>query len=253
MGGWSRALGVLGLAVAGCGEPCLERTLYLDSDGDGFGQRAQVVCAVEVPAKLVEVDGDCHDDDALAHPGAFERCNGQDDDCDGRVDEDLGGPWYLDADQDGWGDSATQQQACAPGYASRGGDCDDFHVDRHPAAVEVCDGVDNDCDGTTDELGAPHFADLDGDGYGDPAAPVFDCSGVANALDCDDADADVYPGAEERSNLVDDDCDGAVDEHDPPCFLDEDGDGWGDATAPDAPCGPWNTPSWATATTATRS
>ena len=84
-----------------------------DADDDGY------------PAAM-----DCDDTDAAVHPDAAERCNGRDDDCDGVADEDGvdGGPWYADADGDGYGDPAagTQTECEAPaGYGADGSDCDD--------------------------------------------------------------------------------------------------------------------------------
>ena len=80
-------------------------------------------------------------------------------------------------------------------------DCDDYDAAVLPMAKELCDGLDNDCDG------APHPNEVDADGDG-----CFICDG-----DCDDGDSGVNPGAEEvPGNGVDDDCDGRVDEG---CFV----------------------------------
>ncbi len=89
-------------------------------------------------------------------------CDGQDNDCDGDIDESAP-DWFLDADNDGFGDPATAVASCGspgPGYVSTGGDCNDADPFTNPAAIDVCDGIDNDCnpasnDGSSDgALGA---------------------------------------------------------------------------------------------------
>ncbi len=83
--------------------------------------------------------------------------------------------------------------------------------------VEECNGIDDDCDGFTDEgLASTYYRDGDGDGFGDPEGATSLCEPVEgfvdNGGDCDDTDAEVFPGAEETLNEVDDDCDGEIDE-----------------------------------------
>ncbi len=150
---------------------------------------------------------DCKPADPDVHPGADERCNGVDDDCDGKLDE---GEW--DADGDGF-DSALLCYGQA-----RALDCRDDDADVHPGAPDPCDYVDQDCDGEIDE------DDLDGDG-------ALGCD------DCDDGDAFVHPGAAEVCDDIDNDCDDEVDEG-----WDFDGDGYGecqgDCEPDDATIGP---------------
>ena len=108
--------------------------------------------------------------------------------------------YYRDADNDGYGDSGDSQQACsAPaGYVANSTDCDDSNIAINPAAVEVCDGIDNDCDGSVDEgVLTTWYADADSDGLGDATDSQQACSSpagyVADSSDlCDDLAASNY-------------------------------------------------------------
>jgi hypothetical protein len=185
---------------------------------------------------------DCDDSSAAVSPAASELCNGIDDDCDGSVDEPDASDattWYLDSDGDGHGVSTGTATACSQpsGYAATATDCDDSSAAVSPDAAELCNGIDDDCDGAVDEDAASDattwYADSDGDGYGDPASSASACTApsghVASATDCDDGDPAVSPGASELCNGIDDDCDGRVDEDDAvdasTWYADTDGDG----------------------------
>ncbi len=125
-------------------------------------------------------------------------------------------------------------------------DCDDNDPSVHPDAAETCNGVDDDCDGIIDDNpadGEIWHEDKDGDGFGDPVAIDQECERpegyVLDGTDCDDRDADVFPGADERCNEVDDDCDDDIDEDPvdaPTWHPDLDEDGYGDGTAPIDAC-----------------
>ena len=157
----------------------------VDADGDGYASEL-----------------DCNDDDPAAFPGATERCDGVDNDCNSFVDDRAhdGVTYFVDADGDGHGDPATARVGCTQpaGTALVGDDCDDANGDLFPGAPEddCADPTDYNCDG------AVGYANEDGDAF--PACQ-----------ECDDHNAAVYPGATEQSyNGLDDDCD--------PSTLDDD-------------------------------
>lgn len=133
------------------------KTLYYDSDGDGYGNSFIPACLCFETAEYKLTGGDCDDTDAAIGPGEPELCDNEDNDCDGEVDE-VGAigcmPYYLDQDGDGYGLSEQLKCLCEPwaGYtATKGGDCNDADITIHPTVPEVCDGADNDCDGEIDE------------------------------------------------------------------------------------------------------
>ena len=226
-------------------------TWYADLDGDGHGDPDSAVEACEQPPDHVESSDDCDDGDPDIHPGAPERCDGVDEDCDGLVDEDLQTRWYLDSDGDGYGDAEIAIDSCDPGegWVVDATDCDDGAESIHPEADEICNDLDDDCDGLVDEdLESTWYADDDGDGYGDPETAVADCAPGAGWVqpaageDCDDANSAINPAATEACNGYDDDCDGLVDDQDPGVadsatwYLDADGDGYGDDAASQQAC-----------------
>lgn len=217
-----------------------------DRDGDG----------------LAETDGDCNDDNAAVYPGAPEVCDGLDDDCNGMVDDSPvdGTAYWADADGDTWGDAAATTLLCSPtpGWVTNDADCDDTNAAINPGAIELCDDLDNDCEGGVDE---GYDADADGvrtcagdcddadagrhagaaeavDGIDndcdwnvDEASDVYDDDHdgwTEDAGDCNDANAFVFPGAPEVADGQDDNCDGAVDEH--TAAVDDDGDGYTEAS-----------------------
>ena len=106
--------------------------------------------------------------------------------------------FYHDADGDGYGDPNTTQQACTQpeGYVSNSSDCDDTNDEIYPSAIEICDNLDNDCDGSIDEnVRSTFYADNDNDGKGDPANSIQACSAPAgyvnNSDDCNDNNANL--------------------------------------------------------------
>ncbi|MFH1469103.1 MAG: MopE-related protein [Pseudomonadota bacterium] len=229
----------------------LNELWYADADGDGFGDPETTLASCDPDDGWIVDGGDCDDADASIHPDAQEICDERDNDCNGEIDEEAvdASTWYTDADGDGYGDEASATEACAQpsGTSSVAGDCDDAEAAVNPAAGELCDGVDNDCDGTVDEDDATDagtwYRDGDADGFGEAATALGACEApsgyVVDATDCDDGDDDVHPGADETCDGVDEDCDGDVDEgalDADTWYIDADGDGFGDATITTAAC-----------------
>jgi len=214
---------------------------HADADGDSYGDPDSIIEDCDPPEGYVANTDDCDDLNGTAYPGAEEVCDEADNDCDGAVDEDVTTTYYQDTDGDGFGVSDQTTEACTlpNGYADITGDCDDTDGAVSPNATELCDSIDNDCDGTVDEddaADAPTWHDdSDGDGYGDPTDTTVACdqpSGyTSDNTDCDDASADANPGAAEVCDEADNDCDGEVDEDSATdaatWYADNDGDGYG--------------------------
>ena len=128
-------------------------TWYADGDNDGFGGEIMIE-AVDAPDGFVGVSGDCNDADSNIHPEAEEVCDEVDNNCDDLVDEDAIdiGSWYLDVDGDGHGAGDVVISCTAPEWhVVFGDDCNDENADIHPSATEICDAIDNDCDGVADQ------------------------------------------------------------------------------------------------------
>lgn len=217
-------------------------TYYADADGDGYGDAATSQSACSAPAGYVSDNTDCDDTNEEEFPGAVWYADTDNDglgdngssqvsctqpagfvsdstDCDD-TNNQVGSivVYYVDADSDGFGDADdTGTSSCAPiaGSVTNNDDCDDSDDQINPSATEVCDGLDNNCDGDTDEgfTMVTYYEDADNDTYGDAASSVTDCTQpagyVTNDDDCNDANAAIHPGATDNTgNGVDENCDG---------------------------------------------
>lgn len=223
-------------------------TIYVDADADGFGGGGAGLAACVVEAGYSAVNTDCDDANASENPSANEVCDGDDDNCDGEIDENSAIDteyWYIDADNDGEGNPATAFAACNQpvGYIASGEDCNDADNSISPSAAETCDGIDEDCSGVADDgIGYEWFADTDGDGYGDPDNTVYNCTLPAGYSadddDCDDTVATTFKGATETCNDVDDDCDANIDDgvSTSTWYRDSDSDGFGNAAVSQQKC-----------------
>ncbi|MFH0869341.1 MAG: MopE-related protein [archaeon] len=141
-----------------------------------------------------------------------EVCDGADNDCDGTVDEGCSGniTCYVDADKDGYGTTTTIISTDGPcstmqGESSNSNDCNDGNAAVHPWAAEVCDGIDNDCDGDVDESTGGASCTVSGK-LGVCAKGAQVCA--SGQLTCIQT---VFPTTEVCDGF-DNDCDGTVDE-----------------------------------------
>ncbi|MEM1417590.1 MAG: MopE-related protein [Myxococcota bacterium] len=222
-------------------EDCDPRT-FGDRDRDGDGDIDAACCNFDPEGGPSFCGVDCNDDRRDVRPGLLEVCDALDNDCDGTVDEGVVVMGFADDDRDLHGDPSRPIASCAgqPGFSPLSDDCDDTDPARHGAQVEVCDAVDNDCDGLTDEspVATTWYRDADDDGFGSAESGVLVAcvpppGHVLRLGDCDDTNRSISPLAPERCNGLDDDCSGRAD------FMlpdgdqeDDDGDG-----VPDAACG----------------
>jgi hypothetical protein len=230
---------------------------YIDGDGDGYGPASSEACLCVMTAPYnTDKGSDCNDAAVTVHPGATELCNGIDDDCSGQTDEENAkgcGIYLFDDDGDGYGQDGKAKCLCGatkPYAATTGGDCNDTNPAIKPGATEVCDSVDNNCDGKVDEQNAAgcttFYVDTDKDGYGTPLAPALCiCAAAAPYTatvsgDCNDTDPGVFPKQIEVCNGKDDDCNAIVDDLNAvgckTFFEDDDSDGFGQSGSAQCAC-----------------
>jgi hypothetical protein len=198
-----------------------------DSDGDGF-----------------DVALDCNDNNPLVNPNATEICNTIDDDCDSQIDENVQSTFFADSDNDSFGNFSVTTLACtAPvGFVSNSTDCNDANNLINPAALEICNTFDDDCDIQIDEnVKSTFYADTDNDSYGNFSVTTLACTApsgfVANSIDCNDGNNLINPAAIEICNTIDDDCDSQIDENVKSTFYaDSDNDSYGNFSVTTLAC-----------------
>ena len=218
------------------------QTYYADVDQDGFGDLVNDTLVCTMPAGFVTNSQDCNDADAAINPNTvwymdmdgdllgdlmstFTGCTPptgyvlNSDDCDdSNASVTTPTTYYSDVDQDGFGDDATAADFCLapPNMVAVGGDCNDNNNTIYPGATEICDGFDNNCNGTNDEglIFNTYYLDSENDQFG-AGIGLVSCQAIplpGYVLvdgDCDDMNPNVYPGATEvLENDIDENCDG---------------------------------------------
>jgi hypothetical protein len=185
---------------------CVGNKYYHDYDADGVGALSSgYTMDCTLPAFFSAVAGDCNDNDATVYPGAPEICDGKDNNCNGMIDEGLKVDTYCaDADGDGHGAimGAMTTSCMRKGLGLCDNDCNDHDSKIYPGAPELCNGIDDNCNGMIDEGARPVC------GVGWCARYAASCSsptctpGLPRAEECNDFDDDCDGVSDNGSDLA---------------------------------------------------
>lgn len=147
--------------------------------------------------------------------------------------------WYRDRDADKYGSANLSQLGTVQpsGFVANNLDCNDSNSRIFPGAQEMHDGLDNNCDDRIDEgfTATRYYIDQDGDTYGSSASSIDAFEPVdgyvKNDSDCNDSNSNIFPGAQEAYDSIDNDCNGVIDEGFvlKQYYRDADNDNFGDA------------------------
>lgn len=191
---------------------------YVDADADGFGNPLDSMFACFAIPGYTPDHSDCNDNAASINPMAAEICNNTDDNCDGLFTDPML-TYYIDTDHDGFGSLSDSLLSCVKpeGYVINHSDCNDLDTLTNPAATEICNGMDDDCNGVYDEVPTIYYLDNDSDSFAGTPVIIATCNlpnGYATIQeDCDDEQPLVFPGAIDLCNGIDDNCNAVVDEN----------------------------------------
>ncbi len=201
---------------------CELQMYYPDADGDTYGANTGYIYSCTDTIGFVLSNTDCNDIAAEINPSIItDICNNIDDNCNGLLDEDATVLiWYIDTDADGFGNNLIDSITCfeLPGYVFDNTDCNDTNNLINPGASETCNTFDDNCNLTIDEdlTFTTYYIDADGDNYGNAEIDSLWCTVVTgytpDSTDCDDTNPNIYPGADEILNELDDNCNTFIDD-----------------------------------------
>jgi hypothetical protein len=202
---------------------------FKDSDKDGYTDGTTKVSCEKPSDEYVSsaTAGDCDDSDSSMNPGKAEICDNKDNNCNGLIDDGVKLVFYKDLDGDGYTDGITQVGCTAPtGYvlSATSGDCNDNDPNINPAKAEICDGIDNNCNGQPDE--GFNVGQTCTVGVGECVRTgQFVCKADGSGTQCNATPGTPTP---EVCDGLDNDCDGQIDDGVLLVFYrDQDGDGYG--------------------------